>query len=392
MEEGELRSGYTEGTLPKDLAQQTSSRDMQSAFEYGKNAEILENAYSQETMAAKCFVKPDNIAGCSNGIPLEMTASHSVMLAESSKPKCHPEPSLKNGCCHGLEEASLQGIGPETGHASTSFNVSFGQLPSPKVARRSLSRHSLKLGVSRRKSLPPFHTDIFELSKAISLDLPEADRMTALLLSSFQYSAQKLEQSLRHMEGFNFETFQQNVSSLSEELRLHTKKLMLDGTLQKCFDDPKWGLSDPAFSASVAALKDTIARFSAENQSWDELLLSYQKKVEEISRQLQSCKLKQAPEESCSYLGTSQAHVLQAKPDYQKILDCQGEVFYCLERVLDEISQMVKVCQTYVEDITLYLQKLSAQLASRTFLKLEKSPARKLLRLLQTKSSVLPPP
>uniref|UniRef100_A0A8C5S899 Kinetochore-associated protein DSN1 homolog n=1 Tax=Laticauda laticaudata TaxID=8630 RepID=A0A8C5S899_LATLA len=365
---------------------------MQSASICGKKAETLENAYNQEIVAAECFVKPDNVASCSNAIPLEMTTSHSEMLAETSKQKCHSEYNLKNECSHGLEKASSQGIDPETHRASTSFNVSFGQLPTPKVPRRSMNRYSLKLGVNRRKSLPPFHVDILELSKAISLDLPEAERMAALLLSSFQYSAQKLEQSLRPIEGFDFETFQQNVSSLSEELRLHTKKLIFNGTVQKCFDDPKCGLSDPAFNELVTALKDTIVRFSAENQAWDELLLSYQKKMEDISRQLESCELKQAPEEPCSYLGTSQAHVLQAKPDYQKILDCQAEVFYCLEGVLDEISQILKVCQTYVEDTTLYLQKLSTQLASRTFLRLEKSPARKLLRLLQTKPSVLPPP
>ncbi|XP_070791134.1 kinetochore-associated protein DSN1 homolog isoform X2 [Pituophis catenifer annectens] len=365
---------------------------MQSASVCGKKAKTLENVYNQEIVAAECFVKPENIASGSSAIPLEMTDSHSAMLVETSKQKYHSEYNRKNECSHGLEKASSQGVDPEIHHASTSFNVSFGKLPSPKVARRSMSRFSLKQGVNRRKSLPPFHVDILDLSKAISLDLPEAERMAALLLSSFQYSAQKLEQSRGHMEGFNFETFQQNVSSLSEELRLHIKKLILDGMVQKCFDDPKCGLSDPAFNELVAALKDTIARFSAENQAWDELLLSYQKKMEEISRQLESCELKQAPEESCSYLGASQAHVLQAKPDYQKILDCQAEVFYCLEGVLDEISQMVKVCQTYVEDTTLYLQKLSAQLASRTFLRLEKSPARKLLRLLQTKSSVLPPP
>ncbi|XP_058023488.1 kinetochore-associated protein DSN1 homolog isoform X2 [Ahaetulla prasina] len=357
---------------------------MQSASVCRKKAETLENMHNHE--------KPENIANCSSAIPLEMTASHSAMLVETSNQKCRPEYNRKNECSHGLEKASLQGVDPEIHGASTSFNVSFGQLPSPKVARRSMSRFSLKLGANRRKSLPPFHVDILELSKAISLDLPEAERMAALLLSSFQYSAQKLEQSLGHMEGFNSEIFQQNVSSLSEELRLHIKKLILDGMVQKCFDDPKCGLSDPAFNKLVTTLKDTIARFSAENQAWEELLLSYQKKIEEISRQLESCELKQAPEESCSYLGASQAHVLQAKPDYQKILDCQTEVFYCLEGVLDEISQMVKVCQTYVEDTTLYLQKLSAQLASRTFLRLEKSPARKLLRLFQTKSSVLPPP
>ncbi|XP_013910352.1 PREDICTED: kinetochore-associated protein DSN1 homolog [Thamnophis sirtalis] len=277
-----------------------------------------------------------------------MTASNSAMLVKTTKEKCHPKHNLKNECSHGLEKASSQGIEPVTHHASTSFNVSLGQLPSPKVARRSIRR-----SMNRRKSLPPFHDDILELSKAISLDLPEVERMAALLLSSFQYSAQKLEQSLGHMEGFDLETFQQNVSSLSEELRLHTKKLILDGMVQKCFDDPKCGLSDPAFNKLVITLKDTIVKFSAENQAWDELLLSYQKKMEEISRQLESCELKQAPEESFSYLGTSQAHVLQAKPDYQKILDCQAEVFYCLEGV---VSDDISYCTIVLSLLTVFLK------------------------------------
>uniref|UniRef100_A0A8C6VJ49 PBX homeobox 4 n=1 Tax=Naja naja TaxID=35670 RepID=A0A8C6VJ49_NAJNA len=333
-------SSYQNSPVGANVQSQINFQDMQSPSVCGKKAETLENACNQEIVAAECLVKPDNVASCSSAIPLEMTASHSEMLAETSKQKCHPEYNLKNECSHGLEKASSQGIDPETHRASTSFNVSFGQLPAPKVARRSMNRYSLKGGVNRRKSLPPFHVDILELSKAISLDLPEAERMAELLLSSFQYSAQKLEQSLGHIKGFDFETFQQNVSSISEELRLHTKKLIFNGMVQKCFDDPKCGLSDPAFNELVTGLKDTIVRFSAESQAWDELLLSYQKKMEDISRQLESCELKQAPEESCSYLGTSQAHVLQAKPDYQKILDCQAEVFRCLEGVAGDNAKL----------------------------------------------------
>ncbi|XP_044287505.1 kinetochore-associated protein DSN1 homolog isoform X2 [Varanus komodoensis] len=341
--------------LPRKLAQQEPSQGNQLGLEDGKNTEMF----------------------------------------GTGKKECQLGPNLKDECALdslSLKKASLQNLGAETDHALTSFSVSFGQLPSPRIARRSLYRYSQKLDSNRRKSLPPLQMDISELSKAISLDLPEADRMTALLLSSFRYCAQKLEHSLRQTEGFNPETFEQNVNLLLEELKLYTEKLRLDGSLQKCFEDPKGCLSDPALNASMAAFKEIMARFSAEKQAWEELLHSYQQNVEEIARQLDLCRLKQMPEEPVSYPGSSQANVLQTKPDYKKILDRQGEVFFFMECVLDEFHQMEKVCQSYMEEVTQYLQKQSAQLASRTFQRLEKSPARKLLRPLQTKSSVPPPP
>ncbi|XP_053154692.1 kinetochore-associated protein DSN1 homolog isoform X2 [Hemicordylus capensis] len=332
-------------------------------------------------MKVECFAKTDEMISSNCGTRVAQQASPS----EASKTECQTTPCPKT--------PSPQKCSPGIGQtSSSSFNVSFGRLPSPQVTRRSLRRCSLKQGTSRRKSLPPLQADITELSKAISLDLPEADRMIELLLSSFQYSAEKLEYSLRQTEGFNPETFEQKVNLISEELRHCVKRLKLDGTLQKCLEDPRGGSSDPALDKSIAVLKENIARFSAEDQAWDQLLLSYQKRAEEISRQLQEYKLKQVSEEPFSYLGTSQAHVLQAKPDYQKILDCQEKVFDCMELVLDEIHQVVKICQVYTEDITRYLQKLSVQLASRTFQRLENSPARKLLRLPQTKPSLPQPP
>ncbi|XP_061470463.1 kinetochore-associated protein DSN1 homolog [Rhineura floridana] len=392
MEASEKRRGSTEDTLSKDLAQQNSTQENQLGFEDGKNViEPLENVHSQEKMEAECVAKPEDSIGFTCSIQTDLRASCTKVLAETGK-KSHS--SLKKGAsnCPSLKKVSPQILGPGTGQASTSFNISFGQLPNPRVMRRSLNRYSQKLGTNRRKSLPPLHMDVSELCKAISRDLPEADRVVELLLSSFRYSARKLECSLRQAEGFNPEVFEQKVSLLSEELKLCTKKLELDGTLQKCLEDPRGGLSDPALNTLVAALKETIVRFSTENRAWEELLLSYQKNAEEISRQLQQYKLKQVPEEPFSYLETSQAHVLQAKPNYQKIMDCQGEVFDCMVLVLDEIHQVVKVCQTYMEDITRYLQKLSVQLASRTFQRLEHSPARKLLRLPQTKPPMVQPP
>ncbi|KAJ7317602.1 hypothetical protein JRQ81_003764 [Phrynocephalus forsythii] len=352
----------------------------------------LDEGQNQEKMEYEPPAKPDNLvsSGCDIQVPKPID---STVLSGAGEKEHPPGSSPKKAVSHcpSPKEAPPPSPGLDTGHASASFHISLDQLPSPKVARRSLNRYSLKLDASRQRSLPPLHLDVSDLCKAISLDLPEIERMAALLLSSFQFSARKLEYSLRQTEGFNPEVFEQNVTLLSEELRLHTKKLMLEGSLQKCFEDPRGGLSDAALSGSVAALKENIARFSAEREAWDDLLRTYKKNAEEMAKQLEQQQLKQGTVESFSYLGSSQAQVLQAKPDYQKILDSQGEVFCDLERVVDEMQQIVKVCQTYMEDVTLYLQRLSSRLASRTFNNLENSPARKLLKL-RTKPATPPPP
>lgn len=387
--EAERSPGRAEEIFPKDLSQQ----DNRSHFENGQKA-IEASESSQKKRKVDCSTKPNETVSSSSEVWAAEQGSPPGLTEETSKEKTYSGPAQKNESTHGHspKRESLQKCSPKTGQASTSFNVSFERLPSPRVARRSLCRRSLKQDANRRRSLPPLQADITELSKAISLDLPETDRLMALLLSSFQYSAQKLKQSLSLTEGFNPETFEQQVNLLSEELQHCTKRLKLDGTLQKCFEDPGRDSSDPTMAASIAALKEYIDRYSIEDQAWDELLLSYQQSDEEKSRQLQLYKLNQAPKEDFSSVRTSQANVLESKPDYQKIVDGQGEVFNCVELVLNEIHQVMKVCQTYSEDVLQLLQKLSVQLASKTFQRLENSPARKLLRLPQTKASVAEPP
>ncbi|NXQ96175.1 DSN1 protein, partial [Sagittarius serpentarius] len=205
--------------------------------------------------------------------------------------------------------------------------------PSPKRLRRSWRRSSLK-GTKRRKSLPPVHQDVTELSKSISLDLPEVDRLSMLLLSSFQFSAQKLEHALKQTDGFSPEAFKANVHSVSEDLKRYMQKLKRDGTLKSCVEDPKGILLDAALEESVAQVKEYIARFAAECQSWDQLLLRHQESAEEMSRQLEECRRSRGPAEPRSYLQTSQAQVLGCKPNYQQILDDQGEVLSCMELVV----------------------------------------------------------
>lgn len=210
-----------------------------------------------------------------------------------------------------------------------------------------------------------------------------------LLLSSFQFSAQKLEHVLKQTDGFSPEAFKANVHSVSEDLKRYMQKLKRDGTLKSCVEDPKGILLDSALDESVAQVKEYIARFAAECQSWDQLLLRYQGSAEEMSRQLEERRGKGGRAEPAPYLQTSQAEVFSSKPNYQQILDDQGEVLSCMELVLDELQQAVKLLQAFSEDSRQYLRRLSEQLATRTFRQLENSPVRKLIAAPPRKT---PPP
>ncbi|NXT94818.1 DSN1 protein, partial [Anhinga rufa] len=284
----------------------------------------------------------------------------------------------------------------------------------PQTTRRSWCRSSLK-GAKRRKSLPPVHQDVTELSKSISLDLPEVDRLSMLLLSSFQFSAQKLEDVLKQTDGFSPEAFKANVQSVSEDLKRYMQKLKRDGTLKTCIEDPKGSARRKDALAPGYRPGLSLRRFTAESHSWDQLLLRHQESAEETARRLEECRRSQGRAEPLSYLQTSQARVLSTKPDYQKILADQGHVMSCMELVLDELQQAVKLLQALSEDSRQYLQRLSEQLgkrealgagvwkpprgsltgfsppvpAARTFQQLENSPVRKLLAAPPRKT---PPP
>ncbi|XP_009953463.1 PREDICTED: kinetochore-associated protein DSN1 homolog, partial [Leptosomus discolor] len=274
----------------------------------------------------------------------------------------HESPSLKKSpLASSPKRLSPWKSSPRKDHTTSSFNLSPRHLVTAQAKRRSWRRSSLK-GTKHRRSLPPVHRDVTEISKSISLELPETERLSMLLLSSFQFSAEKLEHVLKQTDGFSPKAFQANVHSVSEDLKRYLQKLERDGTLQSCVKDPEGGSLDSAFDASVAQVKEYIARFTAECQSWDQLLLRYQQSAEETSRQLEECRRDGGRAEPPTYLQTSQAEVLRSKPNYQKILDDQGEVLSCMELVLDELQQAVKLLEAFSEDSRQYLRRLSEQL------------------------------
>ncbi|XP_025903931.1 kinetochore-associated protein DSN1 homolog [Nothoprocta perdicaria] len=261
----------------------------------------------------------------------------------------------------------------------------------PRARHHWWRRWSLK-GTTCRKSLPPFHEDIAELSKSIDPELPEVERLSKLLTLSFEFSAQKLEKAAVEGDGFDPAAFRANVNSVSEELQQHLKKLQLDGTLKNWVEeeDPEETSMDPALGESVAQIKEHMGRFTTELQSWDLLLLEYQQTAENMSRRLEECKLKGGNVEPESYLGSSQAEVVLSKPDYQKILDDQREVFTCMELVLDEMLQVGQLLRAIVDTGTESLQNVSGTLAARTFRRMERSPVRRLLAPSAVAPSVAP--
>ncbi|XP_078227166.1 kinetochore-associated protein DSN1 homolog isoform X1 [Callithrix jacchus] len=255
------------------------------------------------------------------------------------------------------------------------------QFASYQDRRQSWRRASMK-ETNRRKSLHPIHQGITELSRSISLDLAESKRLGSLLLSSFQFSVQKLEPFLRDTKGFSLESFRAKASSLSEELKHFADRLETDGTLQKCFEDSNGKASDISLEASVAEMKEYITKFSLERQTWDKLLQHYQQEAEEIlSRGSTEAKITEVKVEPMTYLGSSQNEVLNTKPDYQKILQNQSKVFDCMELVVDELQGSVKQLQAFMDESTQCFQKVSVQLGKRSMQQLDSSPARKLLKL-----------
>ncbi|EMP30880.1 Pre-B-cell leukemia transcription factor 3 [Chelonia mydas] len=312
--------------------------------EDGKNSGgTQEHDPSDEKVEPEHFSEPNKVISPGPGNKANVRASPSDRVRGATRKRSCPRPSPKKiDRSPSPKRISPWRESPRKGLTSSSFNLSPRALAiSPQITRRSWCRSSLK-GTNRRKSLPPFHQDVTELSKSISLDFPETDRLSMLLLSSFQFSTQKLQHFLKQTDGFSPEAFKANVNSVSEELMRCTERLKLDGTLKKCTEELKGILSDPALNVSLAQMK------------------------EYINRQLEQCKTNEVQVEPASYLGTSQAKVLSSKPNYQKILASQGEVFDCMELVLDELQQAVKLLQTFIEDSTQYLRNLSEQLATHT--------------------------
>ncbi|KAF0874325.1 SOGA1 protein, partial [Crocuta crocuta] len=255
------------------------------------------------------------------------------------------------------------------------------QSPDHQDKSQSWRRASMK-EMNRRKSLPPFHQGITELSRSISANLTESKRLGALLLSSFQFSVQKLEPFLKDTEGFSLENFRAKASSLSEELKHFAESLESNGTLQKCFEDSKGKASDLSLETSVAEMKEYITKFSLERQSWEQLLQQYQKEAEEtISRESAETKVTKVEVEPITYLGSSQSEILHTKPDYQKIVQNQNKVFDYMELMMDELQGSVKQLQAFMDESTQCLQKVSVQLGKRSTQQLDPSPARKLLKL-----------
>ncbi|KAM6147841.1 kinetochore-associated protein DSN1 homolog [Erethizon dorsatum] len=310
--------------------------------------------------------------------PVEMFTKSSASLEMTqgiSKEKIHlastPE---RGGYCDVSHQEGLQ---------SRSLHLSPQEYSVHHQDRRQSWRRASMKEINRRKSLPPFHQGITELSRSIGVDLAENKRLRALLLSSFQFSVQKLEPFLKNTQGFSLESFRAKASFLSEELERFVDSLEKDGTLQKCFEDSKEKALDLNLEASVAEMKDYITKFSLEQQTWDRLLLCYQKEMlpEEISRGSTETKITEVKLEPTSCLRSSQSEVLYTKPDYQKILQTQKKVFDCMELVIDELQGSVKQLHTFMDESTQCLQKVSVQLEKRSMQQLDTSPARKLLRL-----------
>ncbi|XP_069087852.1 kinetochore-associated protein DSN1 homolog isoform X1 [Pleurodeles waltl] len=251
---------------------------------------------------------------------------------------------------------------------------------SPDRKRRSWRRSSMK-GNNSRKSLPPMHCDNSGLSKSISLELSEPERLCQLLQSCFQFSIQKLQESLKSAVGFSSQDFKSKVSSITQELNHFTERLQRDGTLQRCTEEPSSTPTNPALEDAKAQIREYIERFTKECHSWEQILLSYQKTAMERARQLEEMKCKKVYDMHATVQGTSQDKVLKSKPNYQKILSDQFPVIDYMELVIDELQQAIFIVRSFMEENSQYLKSISTELALRSFQQIEDSPLRRYLKV-----------
>ncbi|XP_038606008.1 kinetochore-associated protein DSN1 homolog [Tachyglossus aculeatus] len=251
--------------------------------------------------------------------------------------------------------------------------------PGRASGRCSWRRSSLK-GTYRRRSLPPFHQGITDLSQAIDKEMAADKRLGRLLLSSFQFSVLQVEPLLKQMDGFDLDSFRAKAASVTEEFARYTERLERDGTLQRCCEPRPGSSPNSGMEAAVGEMKDYITRFSSECRAWDQLLLHYEDTAKEVSRPREDAQVAADQVDPAWYLETSQSEVLSSKPDYGQIVSGQGQVFDCMELVMDELQVSMRQLKAFMDDSTRLLQKMSGRLGSRTFRRLDNSPARKLLK------------
>lgn len=251
---------------------------------------------------------------------------------------------------------------------------------SPDRRRRSWRRSSMK-GNNSRRSLPPMRCDNSGLSKSISLELSEPERLCQLLQSCFQFSIQKLQESLKKADGFSPQDFKSKVSSITQELNHFTERLQRDGTLRRCTEQPSSAPTNPALEDAKTQIREYIERFTKECHSWEQILLSYQKTAMERARQLEEMKCKKVCGMHATVQGTSQDKVLKSKPNYQKILSDQCPVIDYMELVIDELQQAVSIVHSFMEENSQYFKSISAELALRSFQQIEDSPLRRYLKV-----------
>ncbi|XP_029814505.1 multivesicular body subunit 12A-like [Manacus vitellinus] len=141
-----------------------------------------------------------------------------------------------------------------------------------------------------------------------------------LILSCFQFTAQKLEQVLRQRKGFSPEAFAAKVQALSAELERLVQRLNQDGTLRDCVEDPEGNPLDSALDEPVAQVKQHMARFSAERQAWDQLLQQHQDRAQEALEQ---------PSGAAAVLELQLSSKGKVLPLYTKIGEMGGFAIWC---------------------------------------------------------------
>ncbi|XP_073510266.1 kinetochore-associated protein DSN1 homolog isoform X2 [Phyllobates terribilis] len=295
-----------------------------------------------------------------HGIEAQSLVTHSngMETGEEKMETTHVSPTRSSPRKNSSTSPCASLTSPAKRQKNSLDNLSFKESsPSPREKRKSLRR---SVGMKRR-TLPPIYHNATELSEAISLELPESQRLSELLQSCFEFSLRKLETSLSQADAFSAESFNLSVMSVKEKFKCFVERLYHRGTFQRC--------------------TEKLTRYTTESNRWVELLENYKEKAVVLTRHLEEIRANDNPPLTVPDLPSSQDQVLQSRPDYSAILHQQGAVFDCMEIVMDNLQQSINLLNSFLNENTSHLHQLSTQLKSQSFNPMEDSPIRTFLKV-----------
>ncbi|KAI1884307.1 hypothetical protein AGOR_G00225080 [Albula goreensis] len=263
-------------------------------------------------------------------------------------------------------------VGNQEGQAEEQGTQGEGPALSPRSRRKSW-RRSARV----RRSFPALPSTTSGLCSAISLSLPEEERLEKLMESSMQHALQKLQSTLSCTPGASLDRLQLQVKTVQREWACLAQDIRggMQGQPSQTNTD-----SDPGMQRTMEQIRKSIQSLQTECGFWDSLLLKHRSKAEELARHVEQGQAEGVAMDTSGLAQSSQSQLILSKPDYHSALLRQQAVLHTMELLMDSHCKMMRELLSFQEQSQMLVKETSSRLASSAgFSTLPPSPVRRLL-------------